>query len=139
MSEENKAQMRRVYEEFVNKGNLAVLEELTSPDFVDHNSPPGVPAGLEGVKQTFAMFRAAFPDFHMTVEDMIAEGDRVVSRVTIRGTHKGDFMGIVATGKQVTVQVIDIIRIAGGKAVERWGQLDEMGMMQQLGVVPTSE
>jgi len=135
--EENKAILRRMYEEIHNKGNLAAADEFVASEFVDHNPPgPGVPPGPEGVKQGLGMFRAAFSDFHATIEDMIAEGDKVVARLTITGTHKGEFMGIAPTGKQVTVGVIDIVRIAGGKMVERWGQEDMLGMMQQLGIVP---
>jgi predicted ester cyclase len=137
MSEENKALMRRMYEEIHNKGNMAAVDELVAANFVDHNAPdPGLPPGPEGIKQTFTMFHNAFPDFHVTVEDMLAEGDKVVARLTITGTHKGDLIGIAPTGKQVTLGVIDIARIAGGKMVERWGQEDMLGMMQQLGVVP---
>ncbi|MFQ5901607.1 MAG: ester cyclase [Thermodesulfobacteriota bacterium] len=135
--EENKAIMRRWYEEVLNKGNLAVVDELIATDCVDHNPlAPELPAGLEGVKQGFTMFRTAFPDVRVTVEDMIAEGDKVVSRLTLRGTHKGEFMGIAPAGKQVTVASIDIVRIAGGKMVEHWDVIDELSMMQQLGVVP---
>ncbi|UCG69835.1 MAG: ester cyclase, partial [Thermoplasmata archaeon] len=109
--------------------------EFVTADFVDHNPPdPNIPKGVEGLKQTFTMFRSAFPDFHATVEDMISEGDRVVTRLTMHGTHKGEFMGIPATGPEIHVPVIDIIRLSNGKAVERWGVEDIAGMMQQLGV-----
>jgi steroid delta-isomerase-like uncharacterized protein len=134
---ENKAILRRLYEEIHNKGNMAVADELIAADFVNHNVPsPEIPPGPEGVKQIFTMFRHAFPDFNVTVEDMVAEGDKVVARLTVRGTHKGEFMGIAPTGKQITISVIDIARIASGKIVERWGAEDNLGMMQQLGVVP---
>lgn len=136
MSEENKALIRRYYEEAWNKGNLAVLDEVVSPDYVDHNLPPELPPNRAGLKQLMAMYQAAFPDTVMTIEDQIAEGDRVVTRWTARGTHKGDLMGVPATGKAVTVTGIDISRIAGGQEVEHWGQFDLMGLMQQLGVVP---
>jgi len=136
VSAENKTIARRFYEEVWSKGNLAVLDELVASNFVDHNPLPGLAPDLEGFKQVFTMFRTAFPDLHMTVEDMIAEGDMVVSRVKVRGTHKGDLMGIAPTGKQVTLEAIDITRIAGGKMVERWGIIDMLGMMQQLGAVP---
>lgn len=135
-AEQNKALIHRMYEEVHNKGNLDVLDEITATDFIDHNLAPGLPSGLDGVKQLFTMFHSAFPDFHVTVEDMLAEGDKVVSRITMGGTHKGEFMGIPPTGKEVSVEVIDILRIAGGKAVERWGIFDQLGMMQQLDVAP---
>lgn len=136
-TKKNKALYRYFIDEVVNKGNLAVLDEYGAIDMVDHNQPgPDIAPGLEGVKQVFTMFRTAFPNLNFTVEDQIAEGDKVVSRVTVRGTHKGEFMGIAPTGKQVTVELIDIHHITGGKVVERWGIVDMLGMMQQLGVVP---
>ena len=85
------------------------------------------------------MLRAGFPDLHVTVEDIIAEGDKVVGRTTIRGSHTGEFMGMAPTGKQFTIQAIDVMRFAGGKVVEHWGNQDDLGMMQQLGVIPTPE
>lgn len=133
--EENKTCVRQIYEA-ISKGDLMALDHILTADFVDHNPDPGQSPGLEGVKQGFAMFRTAFPDFQITLEDMIAEGDKVATRVTGRGTHKGEFQGIPPTGKQVTVAGIDIIRCAGGKCVERWGAFDNLGMMQQLGIVP---
>jgi len=136
VSAENKTIARRFYEEVWSKGNLGALDELMATNIVDHHTLPGLPPGLEGFKQVLTMFRTAFPDLHLTVEDMIAEGDMVVSRVKVRGTHKGDLMGIAPTGKQVTLEAIDITRIAGDKFVERWGIIDMLGMMQQLGVIP---
>jgi steroid delta-isomerase-like uncharacterized protein len=136
MSAENKALIRRVYEEAWNKGNLAILDEVVSPDYVDHSLPPGLPPGKEGIKQLIAMYQAAFPDTVMTVEDQIAEGDKVVTRWSARGTHKGELMGVPPTGKVVTVSGIDISRVADGMEVEHWAEFDLMGMMQQLGVVP---
>ena len=136
-TEGNKAILRRGYEEIHNKGNLAAIDELVASDYVEHSpGAPGLPPGLEGVKQTFTMFRTAFPDFHVTVEDMVAEGDKVVARLTMSGTHKGEFAGIGPTGKQITVAVIDIMRFVGGKAVEHWNIVDNLEIMQQLGVVP---
>lgn len=140
MSEENKAIVRRFYEEFANQGNLSVAEELVATDFVDHNPPsPDVAPGREGLKQVFAMFRSAFPDMALAVEDQIAEGDKVVTRLTFQGTHKGELMGVPPTGKTVTMSLIDIIRIKGSQLAEHWGESDTMGMMQQLGVVPAPE
>ncbi len=136
MSEQNKALVHRTYEIF-NARNLDALEEVMAANMVDHNAAPGQAPGLEGTKQFFRMLFAAFPDFHITVEDMIAEGDKVVARVRVTGTHNGEFMGIPATGRPFTQTGIDIIRIAGGKAVERWGEFDNLGLMQQLGVIPS--
>lgn len=123
--------------QMLNKGNLGVIDEVSSPSMVDHSAPPESPPGIEGAKQMIGMFRAAFPDMHVTTEDLIAEGDKVVCRVTFRGTHRGEFMGIAPTGKQVSVASIEINRIVAGKIVERWELVDQMGMMQQLGVIPT--
>ena len=133
--EENKALVRRIAEAW-DKGNLAVADKLLAPNFVAHNLPARVAGDREGFKQAISMTRAAFPDFRLTVEDMVAEGDKVAYRMTWRGTHKGEYMGIAPTGKQVTVSGILIFRIEGSKIVEQWAEVDSMGMMQQLGVVP---
>jgi predicted ester cyclase len=135
-TEDNKAAVRHFYEEVINKKNLAAIDEFIDPHGIDHALPPGMPGGIEGSKQFIGMYLTAFPDLHFTVEDMIAEGDRVVSRLTTRGTHKGALMGIPPTGKQVTITGIDINRMVGGKSVEHWLEMDTMGMMQQLGVIP---
>ncbi len=136
-TEQNKALVRRL-EEVFNRGNISLVDELFAPDFVEHEElPPGIPPGREAVKQLTTMFRSAFPDFKATIDDIVAEGDKVVIRQTWSGTHKGEFMGVPPTGKSVSFGVIDIVRIAGGKLVEHWGQMDMMGMMQQLGAIPT--
>lgn len=136
MSEENKAIVRRYVEEAVNQHNLEVLDEIFAPDFIDRTAPPDQASGIEGLKQFFAMMDSGFPDFHVTVEDLIAEGDRVAVRFIFNGTHQGEFMGIAPTGEQVTMQGIDILRIADSRIVELWGQEDMLGMMQQLGAIP---
>jgi predicted ester cyclase len=136
-TEQNKINFRRIPEEIFNKGNLALADELFAANYTEHVPlAPGWPPGLAGFKQFVTVLRAAFPDFHLTVEDMIAEGDRVVGRVTARGTHRGEFMGIPATGKQATWTEIHIGRFAGGKLIEHWANLDQLGMLQQLGVIP---
>jgi predicted ester cyclase len=135
-TEENKAVVRRFYEEVVNQKKRAVLDEVFDPDLVDHFAPPGTPGGPEGARQTLGMFLTAFPDLHFTVEDLIAEGDKVVARVTMSGTQQGAFMGVPPTGKHVTITGIDINRFVGGKSVEHWVEMDALGMMQQLGVIP---
>lgn len=137
MSEENKAIARRSFDEVWNQGNLAAIDEIYAPDVVNHTLPPGLPPGVEGGKAFTGMYLSAFPDTKMTIELQIAEGDKVVTRWKAQGTHKGELMGIPATGKQVTVTGIVIDRIVGGRIVESWGEFDQMGMMQQLGVVPT--
>jgi steroid delta-isomerase-like uncharacterized protein len=134
--EENKALMRRIFEVF-NTGNMAVADEVIAADVVDHQAPPGIAPGRAGFKQLITVFRNAFPDIQMTIVDLIADGDKVVARSTMRGTHRGEFMGIPPTGKQFTATSIDIVRFAGGKGVEHWGNSDDLGMLQQLGVIPT--
>ncbi len=134
-AEENKAIARRGYEA-INQNNLDALDEVVAPDITDHDPAPGQAPGLEGVKQWFSSMHTAFPDFRMNVEDMIAEGDKVVARVRLSGTHQGELLGIDATGNRVTITGIDILRInADGKIMERWGNFDDLGMMQQLGVM----
>jgi len=132
-TEENKALARRVYEEVMNQRNLAVLDEPYVPDFVYHGTSRTI-QGVEAFKQAAKLYFTAFPDLHLTIEDLIAEGDRVVVRFTYRATHQGDFMGIPATGKQVVVPGIGIMRIVNGKVLEEWVNQDPL---PQLGVVPT--
>jgi len=135
-AEQNKAAARRFLEE-TDKGNLDVIDELVSPDAVDHNPFPGQAPGAEGVRQVFAMLKAAFPDMSQSIQDMVAEGDRVAIRSTLHGTHRGEFLGIPATGKQVALPGIDIIRFdEEGKMIEHWGLFDVPLLMQQLGVMP---
>jgi steroid delta-isomerase-like uncharacterized protein len=133
--EENKAMSTRFLEEVINKGNLAVMDEVMAPDFVDHQTPPGMPPTAESAKAFIGMFRGAFPDLHYTLVDTIAEGDRVVERSMASGTMKGDFMGMPASGKTATWQEIHITRYANGKAVEHWAVVDQMSMLAQLGFV----
>ena len=136
-TEEDKAKQRRIFEEVINKGELAVAGELVAPDYIYHG-PIGMEfKGPEGLKQLISVHRNAFPDLHVTIEDMVAVGSMVVSRFTARGTHKGDLMGIAPTGKPITITGIVIARWVDGKDVEAWESLDMLGMMQQLGVVPS--
>ena len=132
-TEENKATVRRYLEEAWNKGNVGIIDELMASDYSRYMSGPAQPLNREGQKQRITSFHKAFPDIHLTIEDLVAEGDKVVFRITIRGTHQGAFMGIAPTGKPVTVSAIDIARFADGKIVEHWGQMDSLGLMQQLG------
>ena len=137
MSDQNKALMRRGIEEVWNRGNFAVVGELIASDFVAHASLPiGEIHGPEGVARYFTTLREAFPDLHFTIEDQIAEADRAVTRWTARGTHRGAFRGLPPSGRQVRVTGITINRVAGGKVVEGWMNLDELGLLQQLGVKP---
>lgn len=133
--ETNKAVAQQFYAEVFSAGNLNLIDELFAVTFVDRD--PGNPfQSREGLKQFVSMYRGAYPDLHITIEDMIAEGDKLVVRFIARGTHKGTLMGIPPTGRQVTVTGIDILRFEDGKMAEHWGNQDILGMMQQLGVIP---
>ena len=135
--DQNKALFRQLVEEVFNKGNVSTIDEFLAPNFVEREVlPPGTPSGREGVKQLTMMFRTAFPDFNVSIDDMIAEGDKIVARTTWSGTQNGEFMGIPSSGKRVSFDVIDIIRISEGKGVEHWGVMDSSALMQQLGVIP---
>ncbi|MGH2534691.1 MAG: ester cyclase [Thermomicrobiales bacterium] len=134
--EQNKMLVRRGIEEIYNRGNLAVVDEVAASDFVIH-LPSEEIHGPEGAKQYVAALRGAFPDLHITIEDQIADGDKVVTRWTARATHTGAFQGIPPTGKRGSMTGIDIDRIADGKIVECWVNSDDLGLLQQLGVIPT--
>lgn len=137
-TEDNKAAERRFYEELWNQHDLGAVDEHVAPDVVEHNPVfPGQGPGREGFRQSVAMPLSAFPDLQITIEEMVAEGDKIVVRWVARGTHRGEFMGIPPTNRQVTVEGIDIYRYAGGKRVETWRQWDRLGLMQQLGPIPT--
>ncbi len=133
-TEQNKKVAERLPVE-IGKGNLAVFDEVVGPNAVDHAVPPGLPPTLEGAKQFFAAFRAAFPDLKYTIEDVIAEGDYVVQRVTGTGTMKGAFQGMPPSGKSATWSEMHIVRFADGKVVEHWANIDQMGMLTQLGFI----
>ena len=136
MSEENKAAARRVFEAF-STGEVDSLHEVVAEDVVDHDPQnPRADEGLEGFKQQVAMYREAFPDLRLTIEDQIAEGDKVCSRWTAVGTHQGGGLGIPASGKTSTVTGIGIDRFEDGKIVEVWGNWDTLGMLQQIGAIP---
>jgi steroid delta-isomerase-like uncharacterized protein len=135
-AQDNKALVRRFVDEVQSGGNISLIDEICSPEFVNHSAPPGVPADCEGIKIVTAMFRGAFPDSYFTVEDMIAEGDKVATRKTFHGTHEGEFMGIPPSGRSVSMGLIDVVRIDDGRVVEHWSVGDSLGLMQQLGVIP---
>ena len=135
MTEEKKAFVRR-FAEFINKDVLAPIDEFFATTYVYHNPAMPEVKDLAGVKHFNAMAYSAFPDIQFTIEDMVAEGDKVVYRYSARATHKGAFMGIAGTGKRVTVEGVVISRIVGGKFHEDWENMDMLGLMQQLGVVP---
>lgn len=132
---ENKAVLHQAIENW-NKGDLASYLSLYDPNVVLHGYPPGLPPGLAGAKLFYDVIWAAFPDSQLTLDDVIVEGDKIVGRYTMQATHKGDFMGISPTGKEVVLPGITILRFANGKCVERWNQADMRGVMQQLGAFP---
>lgn len=133
--DENMDLVRRFIAEIVNRGNLSIVDDLVAPDYAYHGSGMEV-RGPDGIKGVFAMLRGAFPDWEETTDDLIAEGDRVVFRVTGRGTHQDEFFGIPATGKQVTMAGIDVVRVDAGKMAEHWAIFDQLGLFQQLGAIP---
>jgi steroid delta-isomerase-like uncharacterized protein len=137
---DNKALVQRFLEEVWNQGNLAVVDEMVSSDYVDHIAPPGWPAGPAGLKQAVVRNRTAFPDLHYTIDDLLADGDRVMTRWTWRGTHQGKFRNrfvgtIQPTGTRVKVSGMSIRRIADGKIAELWGYSDSLTLLEQLGAI----
>jgi len=127
---------QRFYDEVINQGNLATVDELVADNFVEHDPFPGYPADKNGLKQWVKMMRTAFPDLNGKVDFMMTDGDRVAIYATMSGTQKGDFMGMPASGKKFSVHCVDIVSIKADKAVEHWGVFDGMAMMQQLGGQP---
>ena len=134
-TEENKAHDRRLFEEGWNQGNTAVFDELIAADFIGHN-PEGDIHGLEEYKQFYATNRSAFPDMRFSLEDQIAEGDRIVSRFTGAGTHQGELQGIPPSGKRITITGMTIFRYASGKVAEGWYNYDTLGLLRQIGAIP---
>jgi steroid delta-isomerase-like uncharacterized protein len=139
MSTANKEILRRLFEELFNRGDLDVADEIVAPNYVNHNPAPGETPGLDGQKTFVSYLRSSFPDIHFKIEDMIAAEDKVVTRVSITGTHQGEFAGIPATGKFAQVSAINIHRISDGQIQEGWLNWDNLGFMQQLGAIPTPD
>jgi predicted ester cyclase len=134
-----KATFRNIVEEIFNNKKLALIDEYVASDMIDHSAPPGLPPGIEGYRLKLGMFTNAFPDLHLAYDHLIVEGDMVAGRFTLTGTQQGDFAGIPATGKQVSVTGHDFGRVVDGKLVEHWVEMNTLGMMQQLGVIPSPE
>jgi steroid delta-isomerase-like uncharacterized protein len=132
--EQNKALYRRYIQEVFNEGRLEALATLLSPDYIYHDAPPDIPKGRAAIEHVVTMFRGAFPDFEITIEEQIAEGDKVCSRATSRGTHRGPIFGIPATGKKIEMRGITIVSIANERITGSWVKNDVMGFMKQLGV-----
>jgi steroid delta-isomerase-like uncharacterized protein len=136
MSTEENKNIAKNAVEAINTGDFFLLEGLTAADGIDHAVPPNMPPTRDSAIQFLSMFRAAFPDLHYTLEDVIAEGDRVVQRTIASGTMKGEFLGMPATGKSAAWTEIHIVRVKDGKIVEHWASVDQLGMFQQLGLAP---
>ena len=134
MVEESVNLVRRMYEEAWNQGKMEVIDEICAPDYLGMG-PYGDERGPESVKRGVANRRSAFPDVHVTIEDVFAAGDKVVARLSFRGTHKGEFQGIQPTGREVTWSGIWIYRVADGRFIERWHNYDMLGLLQQLGAI----
>ena len=136
-TQENGAVFQRVIDELVNKGNIGIVDELFTPDFVEHSGLPSPMAasGCEAVKQTFRVVRAAFPDLRAEVRQVVAQGEYVVVYMTWHGTQTGEFVGIPPTGKSVSFDVFDLVRVVDGKMAEHWGLTDQLALLQQLGAV----
>jgi predicted ester cyclase len=132
----NKNLARRVIEEVIDGADLDLADELIAEDYVEHRPTDDTAPGREGLKRWVKMVHAAFPDWRHTIDDLVAEGDKVVVRNTLFGTHRGEFMGIAPTGKQIRQAGFDLFRIQDGKVIEHWGEYDWMGFFQQLRVVP---
>ena len=132
--------VRNFYTRVFEGGDFDYMDENMAPDFKEHEEfPPGFPEGIEGVKALIKEFRTGFPDLKANIEDIFTSGDKVTVRATLTGTHTGAFMNIPASGKQINVSVIDILRFEGEKAAEHWGITDNMAMMTQIGVIPEPE
>ena len=135
MSDVNKQLVRRLIEEAQQGGDLAVIEDLLAEDFVDHTPLPGLPPTRDGVSMLFAGMRQAFPDLRVTIEEQIADDEKVATRKTFTGTHRGPFLGIAATGNPMRFEVIDILTVRGGKIREHRVVADQLTLMQQLGAL----
>lgn len=133
---DNKAIVSRFVEAAQTRHDLSAIDEMMSVDFVDHSVPPGLPPDREGVKIQFAMFFDALPDMHAVIHEQIAEGDKVMTRKSLCGTHQGALFGVPPTHKPISIEVIDILRVRDGKITDHWNLVDQLGLMRQLGIVP---
>ena len=138
-SAENKEQFRRTYEEVLNQGDVSGVEELIAPAFINHEAPPGRDRGPESMRGLATMLRTAFPDLRFEIHELVAEGDIVAGLLTMSGTHDGPLMGMPPTGRSVRQDHMHFVRYKDGKAVEHWGVRDDLGMMEQMGLMSASE
>ncbi|MDQ6910885.1 MAG: ester cyclase [Actinomycetota bacterium] len=138
MSDENKSLVRRFFEEVINAENVDRADEFVTADYAEHQQLPGGEGrqGIRVAKAFLSMMRRAFPDYRFDIEDLVAEGDKVVARVTVSGTHRGEMMGLAPTGRRVRTSGIEVFRLAGGKLAEHWATFDALGMLRQIGMAP---
>lgn len=140
MISEQKTSNKQLVEAFIQdlftKGDLDAVDRYLDAGFVDHDPPIPGTEGPEGMRQAAVLFRRALPDWHSEVEQLVAEGDIVVEVFTAGGTHKGELMGVPGTGRALTLSGINVFRVRDGRIVERWGRLDDLGLLRQLGLVP---
>jgi steroid delta-isomerase-like uncharacterized protein len=132
----NKTIVTEFIDALFTKGDLEAVDRYLAPEFVNHDPFPGFAPDREGFRRIGQVFREAFPDWHSQLEVLIAEQDLVTERFTARGTHNGEIMGVAPTGREVVLAGINIFRVRDGKVVERWGRTDDLGLLQQLGIVP---
>lgn len=132
----NKSLCRKFFEELHNKGNLGIIDEVVDPNVYSHDPFPNQAAGSVGLRNTIKLFRSAFPDMSVKINDMIAENDKVMTKLTVYGTHTGEFMGIVSSNNKIEYEEVIILRITNGKIVEHWAVADALSLMQQIGAIP---
>jgi steroid delta-isomerase-like uncharacterized protein len=137
MAATNAELVRQIFDE-INKGDLESAGKLLAPGYINYGFP-GIPSGPEGFTMVIGMFRSAFPDMNVRVDEVIADGDRVATRGRMTGTHQGEFMGIPASGRSVDIGYIDIWRAEDGKLAENWVEMDRVGLLQQIGAIPAPE
>jgi predicted ester cyclase len=135
-AEANKQLVQNTYAALFNSGDLAIADELVSADFVNHDAPPHVPGGPEGLRQMVVILRTAFPDLRYEIKEVIGQGDWVAVRTILYGTHNGPFFGIAPSGRQVVQEQMHLIRFANGKGVEHHAVRDDLGLLRQMGVIP---
>ena len=129
--------IHRMFDEVVNRGNFEVINEIYAPQYVNHNTPPGIPTGIDGIRHLLTTCRRAFPDWHESVDSIRVKDDKIVVMSTVTGTHMGHWYGIAATGRQIMARRVSVLRTADGKIVERWGSQDDLTLMRQIGAIPT--
>ena len=134
-NDNNKEIVRQFVEAAQTNHDLTAVDTMMSADFVDHSVPPGLPSNRDGVKMQFSMFFGALPDLQAVIHEQIAEGDKVMTRKSLRGTHQGDLFGVPPTGKPISIEVIDILRLRDGKITDHWNLVDQLGLMRQLGAL----